>query len=132
LDALARFRSGGFERYGYGALAQGLLTGKYGLGTRFGDDDRRHRLTHFDADRWPRAEALIGQLRRVAERVGRNIAQVALQATRQSGFVEHVIVGIKSLDQVDDLCSLDGWRLAVGDLCALMNAGRQPGRTAAG
>ncbi|HEY7808166.1 MAG TPA: aldo/keto reductase, partial [Croceibacterium sp.] len=132
LEDLYRFGWAGFERYGYGALAQGLLTGKYGPDTRFGDDDRRHRLTQFEAERWPRAEALLGQLGRIAECMGRNVAQVALQAARQSGFVEHVIVGIKSPEQVHDLCGLGGWRLAEGDLRALMNAARQPARTVAG
>ncbi|SMQ69078.1 Predicted oxidoreductase [Altererythrobacter xiamenensis] len=109
----------GLHRFGYGALAQGLLTGKYDLASTFNGDDRRHRLPHFRAENWPRTVEALKAIENLAADAGLSVGQSAIQAARQSGFVDHVIVGVKNVRQVDELVQLDSHRLNMSDLAPL-------------
>ena len=85
----------------YGALAQGLLTGKYSQAHRFGSDDRRHRLPQFQAESWPGSQSLVDRVRDVARRLGRSPAQVAIRWVLDQG-VNVAIVGMKNSTQASD------------------------------
>jgi aryl-alcohol dehydrogenase-like predicted oxidoreductase len=95
----------------YGPLAQGLLTGKYGAGARFGANDRRHRLGHFRGRGLERALEVVGRVCAAAERLGRTPAQVALRWVLDHPAVSCAIAGAKSPAQVEANAGVAGWRL---------------------
>ena len=77
-DEFAALVAGGLSTIAYGVYAQGLLTGKYDQGARFGSDDRRHRLPHFAPKRWAANQDLLGRLRSSAERLDARPSEVAM------------------------------------------------------
>ncbi len=99
-------------RYGYGALAQGLLTGKYSVQDKFGANDRRHRLSHFAQLDHAHIRQILDTLKGCAVNHNKTMGQIAVQALRQSGLLENVIVGVKSIAQIDDLLGLAGFELS--------------------
>jgi aryl-alcohol dehydrogenase-like predicted oxidoreductase len=86
----------------YGPLAQGLLTGGYGRGARFGTDDRRSRLPHFAADALERGLRTVERVRRVAADRGATPAQVAIRWVLDRPGISAAIVGIKNRRQLAD------------------------------
>lgn len=109
---LNKMGKAGLSRYGYGVLAQGLLSGKYDSQSRFADNDRRHRLLHFQKENWPATSRLLDRLGLVAAAHGVTIADVAIQSVRQSGWLEAVIVGLKTRDQARSLARLSDFTLS--------------------
>jgi len=99
----------------YGALAQGLLTGKYGPDAVFRDDDRRHRLSHFVPERRGRHAPLLKALDSVARARNKTAAQVALRWVLDHPRVSSVIVGAKSPDQVQSNAGALSWSLTTDE-----------------
>jgi aryl-alcohol dehydrogenase-like predicted oxidoreductase len=85
----------------YGALAQGLLTGKYGVGAAFGPDDRRHRLPGFRGPGLERGLAAAAALGEAGEASGASPAQMALRWVLGHPAVTSVVVGAKTARQVE-------------------------------
>ena len=96
----------------YGPLAQGLLTGKYGADSRFGLDDRRHRLPHFHQGFLERSRSTFEHMNQVAARHGKTITQVALRWVLDHPGVSSVVVGAKTPQQLDENLGAIGWSLA--------------------
>lgn len=101
----------------YGPLAQGLLTGKYSVGSSFDPNDRRHRLEHFAPDAYRTYEPVLATLENVAKDISRSAAQVAIRWVMDTGVASNVIVGAKSPAQVLDnhagvSCALNATHLA--------------------
>lgn len=105
-NELASFKMHKIERFGYGSLAQGLLSGRYSADTQFGESDRRHRLPHFQAHAWKKNVRILNRVREISNDVGISMAAVAIQAVRSSGLVDNVIVGIKNAEQADEIGNL--------------------------
>jgi len=104
----------------YGPLAQGLLTGKYGADSRFGLDDRRHRLPHFQHGFLDRSMVAFEHLHRVAARHGKTTAQVALRWVLDHPGVTSVVVGAKTPQQLDENLGAIGWALAPDEWHSLL------------
>jgi aryl-alcohol dehydrogenase-like predicted oxidoreductase len=85
----------------YGALAQGLLTGKYGRDAAFGPDDRRHRLPAFRGAALERGLAAAAALAEAARESGATPAQMALRWVLDRPGVTSVVVGAKTARQVE-------------------------------
>lgn len=120
-SGLARMGDAGLHRYGYGALAQGLLTGKYDANSRFHGSDRRHRLPHFQQANWPQVHKVLDALKAAARRSGRRPAELAIQAVRHCGLIDSVIVGIKTPAQVRELAALDSHMADDAELRSLLS-----------
>jgi aryl-alcohol dehydrogenase-like predicted oxidoreductase len=106
--AIALAHRAGLEVLSYGALAQGLLTGKYSRGATFDRTDRRHRLPHFRADSpaWRTADAI----RAIAHQAGRAPSEVAIRWVLEDPRITCVIAGAKSAQQVEEnLASAASW-----------------------
>lgn len=86
----------------YGSLAQGLLTGKYGLDTEFGPDDRRSRLDQFKEKKLEQNLELVTRLRQVGKCHGKTPAQTAIRWVLDNPMVDCVVVGIKTPDQLEE------------------------------
>ena len=106
----------------YGALAQGLLTGKYQSAARFGSSDRRHRLAHLSAAGISRYGQLVRRLGEIASGYNRTCAQTALRWVLDNEGVTCVVAGAKSVSQVEDNAATVDWKLRRDDHDALTRA----------
>jgi aryl-alcohol dehydrogenase-like predicted oxidoreductase len=87
-----------------GALAMGILTGKFNADSRFGEGDFRQRW-HDNPDEYQtylNDLQKVDQLRPMAEREDRTLAQFALQFTLAHPAVSTVIPGAKNVRQMRD------------------------------
>ena len=84
----------------YGPLAQGLLTGKYDLQSKFDDSDCRSRLSHFKCDEFPKYDRILCKLRDLAKLKKVSMSQIALRWVIENPSVCSAIIGIKSLEQL--------------------------------
>lgn len=97
--------------FGYGPLAQGLLTGKYHAHSHFTKDDRRHRLPHFQPDQLPEHLVLVERLKEVAAYYHKTPAQTALRWVLDNPAITSVIVGAKSPAQIEANVRATIWQL---------------------
>ncbi len=105
--------------FAYGALAQGLLTGKYDASTTFEKDDRRHRLPHFQPDVIKRNLQIIDKLKTIGNQYGKTPSQVAIRWILDNPSISAAIVGAKTPYQTEmNLGALD-WQLTNQELTSL-------------
>ena len=118
-DLLDICRKHGITIVAWGALADGLLTGKFASNTKFSDDDHRSRMPEFMGDDFSgyvkRAE-LLDQL--AADR-GRHVSQLALRWVLDFADVTCSLFGAKTDIQVMENLGADGWNLTKEDLSAI-------------
>jgi aryl-alcohol dehydrogenase-like predicted oxidoreductase len=90
----------GVTVWAWGALGEGLLTGKFTAATTFGADDRRHRYPEFQGDAWDRNLALAAEVVETARTCGRTPAQVALRWVLDEAGAAVTLFGAKRRAQV--------------------------------
>jgi aryl-alcohol dehydrogenase-like predicted oxidoreductase len=86
----------------YNVLAHGLLTGKYTESSHFAPDDRRSRLQLFHGQRYRDALSKAAQIREEAISEKLTAAQYAIRWVLRQPHVASAIVGIKSVQQLDE------------------------------
>ena len=91
-------------------LAGGLLSGKFGLGSNGPEGARRAAFDFPPVDK-DRAWKCIDAMRAVAGAHGVSVARVALAYVLAKPFVMSVIIGAKTMEQLDD--NLDAVKLAL-------------------
>jgi len=113
----------------YGTLGQGILSGNYGAGVRFGSNDRRARpqYRNFQGERLARNSSIVEIVRSQARELGASPAQLAIAWVLHTLPGSVAIVGIKRPDQLRD--ALAGLHLQVPPamLAALDEASRDAG-----
>lgn len=124
-DVLRQAGDGGVLRLTYGALAQGLLSGKYAADHIFGPDDRRHRLERFGAGR-ESYETVLSTLALIAADTGLTQAQVAVRWAMDSGLSDSVIVGARNPAQALDIIKVTKQALAADHISLLEQSVRRP------
>jgi aryl-alcohol dehydrogenase-like predicted oxidoreductase len=94
----------------YSPMASGLLTGKFDAdaAAQLAEDDWRRNSPEFQDPKLARNLALVDRLRAIAERLGFNVASLAVAWTLAAPGVTGAIVGARRPDQVD------GWLPAAG------------------
>lgn len=103
----------------YGALGQGLLTGKYGANDRFPSSDRRSRLKLFQKNNLETNLGVVERVRKVARRYSKLPAQVAIRWVLEQPGVTVALAGVKSAKQSEEnFCAL-GWQIATEDISYL-------------
>ena len=102
-------------------LAQGLLTGKYGIDVKFPADDRRGRLDQFQVKELENNLKLVEKLRSLGQRYCKSPAQVALRWLLENEQVTAVIPGIKEVRNVEENIRAFGWNLMEEDKESLIN-----------
>ena len=87
----------------YGALAGGLLSGKYDKPRVVESaEERRPMFYHeFREENWAKTEKLLAVLKKVADGRGLPMSQVAISWTLSNPFVSCALVGAKSPEQVE-------------------------------
>jgi aryl-alcohol dehydrogenase-like predicted oxidoreductase len=124
----------GFEAYG--SLAYGLLSGTLTPGFEFPADDWRSKSDKwgvmaplfrelFGRDRLPRNVAAVDELKGIAGRHGRSVAQLALRWTTSHPGASTALVGCRTVAEVEDDVGALGWTIDGGDL-AEIDAGHEP------
>ncbi|HKK08638.1 MAG TPA: aldo/keto reductase [Gemmatimonadota bacterium] len=86
----------------YGPLAHGLLTGKYGPGTRFPEDDWRHGSALFRGEPFRRNLAVVERLSEVASAVGCTLPQLAVAWTLANPEVDVAIAGAREPGHIEE------------------------------
>ena len=104
-------KSKGLSIFSYGPLAQGLLSGKYDEKSKFGNNDRRHRLKEFSEDNVKKIKYILKAISSLAKKKNKLLAQIAIRWCIDSGFVNSAIVGIKSQEQYKINLKALGWKL---------------------
>lgn len=84
----------------YGALAQGLLTGKYVLGQNFDVSDRRHRLEHFKSNNSYVNQNQLNDYKLLCSDFNLDQSVVAVNWILSYDIVDKVIIGCKNENQV--------------------------------
>jgi aryl-alcohol dehydrogenase-like predicted oxidoreductase len=102
--------------FAYGALAQGLLTGKYDTSTIFEKDDRRHRLPHFQPDAIKKNQRILDKLKTIGDQYGKTPSQVAIRWILDNPIISGVIVGAKTPNQVTMNAGSLNWHLSTEEL----------------
>lgn len=98
-------RNQGLEIFTYGALAQGLLTGKYSQNDTFSKNDRRHRLPLFDNSRED-VQSQLAFIRLMSNDAHLTMTQLCLRYILGLPFISGVITGCKNVEQTIDNCAI--------------------------
>jgi aryl-alcohol dehydrogenase-like predicted oxidoreductase len=92
----------------FGVLGRGLLVPALKSPDDYASWDHRRQV---DAERFARRQQMHGRLRAVAERYGRDVAQLAIAWVLSHPGVTFAIVGASTPAQADQLLAASGWRL---------------------
>lgn len=86
----------------YSPLQRGILTGKIKPGYKFNEGDTREGNTFYTEENIKRANAMLDQLRPIAEGYGASLAQLVLHWTMHQPGVGCVLAGARNPSQVKD------------------------------
>ena len=88
----------------YGALGQGILTGKYSLNSKFSKDDRRSlkRYTNFHGKKLKKNLSIVTLLKKISNNYNVSISSIALRYIIETLDNSSIICGIKNKDQLQD------------------------------
>ena len=95
--------------------AGGLLSGKYGPGAP-GNGEGRRASFDFPPVNKDKAWACVAVMREIAGKHGSNVATVALAYVLAKPFVTSVIIGAKSIEQLDQNLAAVTLKLDAGDM----------------
>jgi myo-inositol catabolism protein IolS len=118
-DLLGICRKHGIILVAWGALADGLLTGKFTANTNFSDDDHRSRMPEFRGDVFLGYRKCVKSLERLAADKGRKVAQLALRWVLDFESYTCSLFGAKTDIQVTENLGADGWVLTKDELAAI-------------
>jgi aryl-alcohol dehydrogenase-like predicted oxidoreductase len=103
----------------WGALADGLLTGKFTRKSAFGNDDHRSRLPDFQGARFQRNLQLVEALRIIANERGVSVSQLALRWVMDRYEWTCPLFGAKTVTQVEENLGAAGWHLSREEMAAI-------------
>jgi len=106
----------GITLVAWGALADGLLTGKFRDDVRFSSDDHRSRMSEFNSENLPRFVSCVRILESLATTRGHCVAQLALRWVLDYEPFTCALFGAKTDVQVLQNLGADGWGLTQSDL----------------
>jgi aryl-alcohol dehydrogenase-like predicted oxidoreductase len=113
----------------YGSLCFGLLTGTFTEDQDFGAEDWRSRKGKmgsikmfealFGAESFPRNVRAVEELKGVAARYDKSVAQLALRWATSNPTVSTSLVGCRNIAEVEDNAGAVGWSITDDDLTAI-------------
>ncbi|HEX3367091.1 aldo/keto reductase [Phenylobacterium sp.] len=106
-------------------LAGGLLSGKFGPGSNNPEGSRRTTFDFPPVDK-DRAWKCIEVMREVGEAHGASVARVALAYILQKPFTMSIIIGAKTLEQLDDNLAAVDLTLSADDMAKLDEVSQLP------
>lgn len=102
----------------YSPMQRGLLTGKFSR-ERFAGlppDDHRRRSPDFQGPQFTATLQLVDELRPIAHRNDRTLAQLAISWVLRRSEVTAAIVGARRPDQIKETAKAGDWKLSVEDI----------------
>lgn len=118
-EDLAYCREQGVGVIVHSPLAKGLLTGRYSSDHRFAADDERSGFPRFQGEAFDRYLAAAKGLGDLARARGLSLVQLALAWTMRRAEVGSVLVGAKSLGQLEQALGAVGPRLGESELAEI-------------
>ncbi len=118
-ELLGICRDHGITLVAWGALADGLLTGKFTANTKFSDDDHRSSIPQFKEDAFLRYNRCLKSLEQLAVNRGRKVGQLALRWVLDFEPFTCSLFGAKTDIQVMDNLGADGWSLTQEELSTI-------------
>ena len=118
-EILGICRKQGITLVAWGALADGLLTGKFTANTKFLDDDHRSTMPEFRGDAFLGYFKCLELLEQLAADRGRRVSQLALRWVLDFADVTCSLFGARTDIQVMDNLGADGWNLTKEDLAVI-------------
>lgn len=100
----------------YGLLARGLFSGKYDIGSTFGDNDTRSSCEMFQGEIFRRNLRLVQRLKEIGLRYGKTSSQVAIRFVLDNPLIACAITGNKTQEQVKQNVEVLNWRLEQADI----------------
>lgn len=107
----------------YSPLAQGLLTGKFGLGHEFPEGDNRRDNKLFKGDNYVRAQTALDKLRPIADRYNVSLANLAI-AWLIAQPQTNAITGARHAKQIEENAIAAAVKLSPEDLAEIDAIGR--------
>jgi aryl-alcohol dehydrogenase-like predicted oxidoreductase len=112
------------QKYGillvtWGALADGLLTGKFDRWSSFGADDHRSRLPVFAGEQFLETLQQVSGLQTVAQRRGVTLSQLALRWIMDTFPWACPLFGAKTVAQVEENIGSTGWKLTSREMALI-------------
>lgn len=95
----------------WGALADGLLTGKFKTVTNFCDNDHRSKMDEFSGEKFLKYAKCIELLEQLAASLDHKVSQLALRWVLDFSSYTCSLFGAKTYIQVEENLGADGWRL---------------------
>lgn len=122
-DALPYCVKNNISILAYCPLAQGLLTGKFGLGHEFPQGDNRRDNKLFKGDNYVRAQAALDKLRPIADSYGVSLANLAI-AWLIAQPQTNAITGARNAKQIEENTIAAQVKLSPEDLAEIDAIGR--------
>jgi len=110
-ELLGICRKYGITLVAWGALADGLLTGKFTENTKFSDDDHRSRMSEFTGSTYLEYLKCVRLLEQLAASMGRQVGQLALRWVLDFADFTCSLFGAKTDIQVMGNLGANGWSL---------------------
>ena len=95
----------------WGALPDGLLTGKFTAPVQFPPDDHRSKMPEFSGDVFAQRMEAVARLQWMAAEKGRQVGQLALRWVLDRACFTSALFGAKTELQVRQNLGADGWHL---------------------
>jgi aryl-alcohol dehydrogenase-like predicted oxidoreductase len=107
----------------YGPIGGGILSGKYKQIPKFRKNDARTFFYNFyEEPLWTKAQTLLKELEKIAERHDKPIAQVAINWVCQQPGITSALVGAKNPQQAESNAAAGDWQLSSEDLTTINKA----------
>lgn len=105
----------------WGSLGQGILTGKYDLNSKFGEDDRRSLdiYVNFHGEKLEKNLKIVEILREIATSRGKTLSACAIRFILDCLPESIALAGIKRADQLISNLDAMGWNLTPDEFNAL-------------
>ncbi len=105
----------------YSPMGKGLLTGKFSKErvANLSDEDHRKRSGDFNEPVFSITLGMIEELRPIADKNGRTLAQLAIAWVLRRPEVTAAIVGTRRPDQIEETAQAGDWNLSQEDIAAV-------------
>lgn len=114
-------RESGMSILPYSPMERGFLTGKFSLQSKFNAGDTRAQSRWMQSENMHKLEALLSDLKEIADEHGASIAQVVLKWTMDRPLVATVLAGARSPQQVEENAGALNLELGQKDLDRIEN-----------
>ena len=108
----------------YSSLAQGLLAGALTTESRFEEGDRRPSTALFQPEHYGSCLEVVDQLRPVADKYEKTLAQMAISWLAAQPGVNATLVGARTVEEIEEDVGGIGWMLKEEDIQKIDMAGR--------